>query len=75
VLWIAFVSVVFCLPELNPVSTKTLNFAPVAVGIAFTYVMGFWILSALAPERRSCPIKQIAGVPRSLRYMRWLREC
>jgi hypothetical protein len=66
VLWIAFISIVFCLPELNPVNSQTLNYAPVAVGIVITYALGFWAISA----RRwfSGPIKQIAGAPRSLRY-------
>jgi hypothetical protein len=70
VLWIAFISVAFCLPELNPVSTKTLNYAPVAVGIVLTYALGYWTLSARTWF--TGPIKQIAGAPRSLRYMRWL---
>jgi len=61
VLWIAFISIVFCLPELNPVNSQTLNYAPVAVGIVLTYALGFWAISA----RRwfTGPIKQIAGAP------------
>jgi hypothetical protein len=61
VLWIGFISVAFCLPELNPVSTKTLNYAPVAVGIVLAYALGFWTLSA----RRwfTGPVKQVAGAP------------
>jgi hypothetical protein len=61
VLWIAFISIVFCLPELNPVNSQTLNYAPVAVGIVLTYALGFWAISA----RRwfAGPIKQIAGAP------------
>jgi hypothetical protein len=61
VLWIAFISIVFCLPELNPVNSQTLNYAPVAVGIVLTYALGFWAISA----RRWFvgPIKQIAGAP------------
>ena len=60
-LWIAFISIAFCLPELNPVSTKTLNYAPVAVGIVLTYSLGFWALSA----RRwfTGPAEQIEGAP------------
>jgi hypothetical protein len=59
VLWIAFISIVFCLPELAPVNSQTLNYAPVAVGIVLTYALGFWAVSA----RRwfAGPIKQIAG--------------
>ena len=61
VLWIAFISIVFCLPELNPVNSQTLNYAPVAVGIVLTYALGFWAISA----RRWFvgPIKHIAGAP------------
>jgi hypothetical protein len=61
VLWIAFISIVFCLPELNPVNSQTLNYAPIAVGIVLTYTLGFWAISA----RRwfAGPIKQIAGTP------------
>ncbi|KAN0115729.1 hypothetical protein V8E52_006675 [Russula decolorans] len=40
VLWIAFISIVFCLPELNPVNSQTLNYVPVAVGIVLTYALG-----------------------------------
>jgi hypothetical protein len=61
VLWIAFISIVFCLPELNPVNSKTLNYAPVAVGIVLTYALGFWALSAR--KWFAGPIKQIAGAP------------
>ncbi|KAI0262674.1 APC amino acid permease [Russula aff. rugulosa BPL654] len=60
VLWIAFISVAFCLPELNPVSTKTLNYAPVAVGIVLTYALGFWTLSARTWF--TGPVKQITDL-------------
>jgi hypothetical protein len=40
VLWIAFISIVFCLPELNPVNSQTLNYVPVAVRIVLTYTLG-----------------------------------
>jgi hypothetical protein len=46
VLWIALISIVFCLPQLNPVSAQTLNYAPVAVGIVLAYALVFWLLSA-----------------------------
>jgi hypothetical protein len=73
VLWIAFISLAFCLPELNPVSTKTLSYAPVTVGIIPAYALGFWTLSARTWF--TGPIKLIAGVPHSLCYMRWLCKC
>ena len=59
-LWITFTSVVFCLPELNPVNSQTLNYALVAVEIIFTYALGFWTISTW--RWFTGPIKQIAGV-------------
>jgi hypothetical protein len=61
VLWIAFISIVFCLPELNPVNSKTLNYAPVAVGIVLFYALGFWAVSAR--KWFAGPVNQIAGAP------------
>lgn len=57
VIWIAFISIVFVLPELNPVDSQTLNYAIVAVGIVVTYSLGFWILSA--HKWFKGPVKQI----------------
>lgn len=68
-LWIAFISIVFCLPELNPVNSQTLNYAPVAVGIVVTYALGFWAISA----RRwfAGPIKQIEGALTHSFFVDW----
>ncbi|KAG2337384.1 APC amino acid permease [Suillus weaverae] len=46
VTWIAFIAIVFLLPQVNPVNSQTLNYAAVAVGIVIVYSVGFWILSA-----------------------------
>ncbi|KAI1793757.1 APC amino acid permease [Ganoderma leucocontextum] len=56
-LWILFISIAFLLPQVNPVNSRTLNYAVVAVGIVVAYALGFWLLSA----RRwfTGPIKQI----------------
>ncbi len=61
VFWIAFISIVFCLPELNPVNSQTFNYAPVAVGIVITFSLGFWAISARMWF--AGPVKQIAGAP------------
>ncbi|KAJ3892548.1 APC amino acid permease [Lentinula edodes] len=60
VIWIAFISIVFILPQENPVDSQTLNYAIVAVGIVITYSFGYWLISA----RRwfAGPVKQIAGM-------------
>ena len=45
-LWIAFITVVFCLPALNPVTSQTLNYTVVAVGIITAFAVGSWLLWA-----------------------------
>jgi hypothetical protein len=58
-LWITFQLIVFCLPVLNPVNSKTFNYAPIAVGVVFAYIIGFWAVSARTwfPG----PARQVAG--------------
>ncbi len=41
VLSIGFITIIFCLPQLNPVNSQTLNYTPVAVGI-----IGFWCVAS-----------------------------
>ena len=65
VLWIAFIAVVFCLPQLNPVNAQTLNYAPVAVAIVVLYSLGFWFVSAR--KWFTGPIRQIDGGKLKLR--------
>ncbi|KAI9846005.1 MAG: hypothetical protein M1837_004411 [Sclerophora amabilis] len=57
VLWIVFITVIFCLPTTNPVTSQTLNYTPVAVGIVSLWAFGSWFLWA----RRwfTGPIRQI----------------
>ena len=57
-LWIAFIMVVFCLPELNPINSQTLNYTPVAVGI-----IGLWCLVSWFTFARRYfvgPIRQVS---------------
>ncbi|KAI0755586.1 APC amino acid permease [Fomes fomentarius] len=56
-IWILFISIVFILPQANPVDSQTLNYAIVAVGIVIVYAMGFWLLSAR--KWFTGPVKQI----------------
>ncbi|KAF3760458.1 amino acid transporter [Cryphonectria parasitica EP155] len=44
--WIACITVVFCLPESNPVTSQTLNYTVVAVGIIGIFAIGSWVLWA-----------------------------
>ncbi|KAK9235417.1 amino acid/polyamine transporter I [Lipomyces kononenkoae] len=44
--WVLFITIVFCLPEANPVTSQTLNYTPVAVGIVAVGTLGSWIVWA-----------------------------
>lgn len=64
-LYIGFITIVFCLPQRDPVNSQTLNYTPVAVGIVALWSFGSWFLWA----RRwfTGPIRQIEaermGIP------------
>ena len=45
-LWIAFITIIFCLPNVNPVTSQTLNYTPLAVGIVSIWTFGSWIVTA-----------------------------
>lgn len=44
--WVATITVVFCLPTVNPVTADTLNYTPVAVGVIGAGAVGAWVLWA-----------------------------
>lgn len=46
VAWIGFITVVFCLPTANPVTSQTVNYTVVAVGIIAILSNVVWLLSA-----------------------------
>jgi len=56
-LWIAFITIVFCLPNLSPVTSQTLNYTPVAVGIVCIWTFGSWFITAR--KWFTGPIRQI----------------
>ncbi|KAK0629458.1 amino acid/polyamine transporter I [Bombardia bombarda] len=45
-LWVGFITVVFCLPTANPVTSQTLNYTVVAVGIIAIFAVGSWAVWA-----------------------------
>ncbi|GAB4822974.1 hypothetical protein N2152v2_010020 [Parachlorella kessleri] len=55
--WVAFITVVFVLPTVYPVTKDTLNYASVAVGVVLVFSVGWWVVDA----RRwfKGPIKQV----------------
>lgn len=42
VAWICFMTIIFCLPTLNPVNSQTLNYTVVAVGIIAVFSVVLW---------------------------------
>jgi len=46
VAWIGFITIIFCLPTTNPVTSQTLNYTVVAVGIIAIFSLGSWLVWA-----------------------------
>lgn len=46
VAWIGFITIIFCLPTANPVTSQTLNYTVVAVGIIAIFSLTSWVLWA-----------------------------
>ena len=55
--WIGFITVVFCLPTANPVTSQTVNYTIAAVGIIALWVAASWLL--WARKWFTGPIRQI----------------
>lgn len=55
--WVAFITIAFCLPNVNPVTQETLNYAPVAVGIVLAWVLISWF--AFARKTFKGPLHQL----------------
>ncbi|KAI9794405.1 MAG: hypothetical protein M1816_005474 [Peltula sp. TS41687] len=64
-LWIAFITIVFCLPQQNPVNSQTLNYTPVAVGIIAIWCLASWLVWArkwFTGPRRQVEVAEQDGV-------------
>ncbi len=46
VVWVLFISVLFCLPQFSPITVDTFNYAPVAVGVVVVFAGVWWLVSA-----------------------------
>lgn len=46
VIWVAFITVLFMLPTVNPVTRDTFNYTVVAVGFVFAFAGIYWLVSA-----------------------------
>lgn len=60
VTWTAFICVIFCLPTANPVTSQTVNYTPVAVGIITLFSFGSWFL--WARKWFTGPVKEVMEV-------------
>jgi len=60
-LWIAFVSVVLCLPQIYPVDSDTFNYAPASVALVLTLAVFSWV--AGARRRFVVPVKRDGDTP------------
>ena len=45
-IWLMFTSVIFMLPGIYPITSVTLNYAPVAIGGVLLLIAAAWVLSA-----------------------------
>ncbi|MFD9906267.1 amino acid permease [Streptomyces sp. NPDC059063] len=46
VAWVTVITVLFMLPQSSPITTKTFNYAPIAVGVVLAFSGTWWLLSA-----------------------------
>ncbi|HET9780919.1 MAG TPA: amino acid permease [Candidatus Dormibacteraeota bacterium] len=46
VVWIAFIAILFILPQVSPITLQTFNYAIIAVGVVMAYATIYWFASA-----------------------------
>jgi amino acid transporter len=44
--WVAFITILFMLPQYSPITPATFNYAPVAVAVVLLFAGGWWLASA-----------------------------
>jgi len=62
VAWVAFITVLFMLPQVNPVTRTTFNYTPVAVLVVLGFAGIWWLVSA----RKWYTGPKIQGTPEEL---------
>ena len=69
VLWVIFITILFVLPQVKPVTRDTFNYAIVAVGAVLLFSGGYWVLSAhrwfTGPRVQGTP-EELAAIERDL---------
>ena len=69
VLWVAFITVLFMLPQVTPITRDSFNYAPVAVGVVLLLAGGWWLLSArnwFKGPRVQGTLEELAAIEREL---------
>ena len=62
VAWVAFITVLFMLPQVNPVTRTTFNYTPVAVLVVLGFAGIWWLVSA----RKWYTGPKVQGTPEEL---------
>jgi amino acid permease (GABA permease) len=69
VIWVAFISILFMLPQVSPVTAKTFNYAPIAVVVVLGFAGIWWLASArhwfTGPKVQGTP-EELAAIEREL---------
>ena len=62
IVWVAFITILFMLPQYSPVTRTSFNYAPVAVGVVLIGAGGWYLLSA----RKWFKAPKVQGTPEEL---------
>ncbi|HZX07405.1 MAG TPA: amino acid permease, partial [Kribbella sp.] len=46
IVWVVFITILFMLPQVSPVTGSTFNYTPIAVLVVLGFAAGYWLLSA-----------------------------
>ena len=69
VVWVAFITVLFMLPQVSPVTAATFNYTPVAVLVVLGFAWIWWLVSArtwfIGPKVQGSP-EELAAAEREL---------
>ncbi len=69
IIWVAFVSILFMLPQYSPITRASFNYAPIAVGVVIVGAGGWYLLSARkwfkGPKVQGTP-EELAAIERDL---------
>lgn len=62
VVWVAAVTILFCLPQSSPVTTTTFNYAPIALAAVLLIATVWWFAARRAYRVPAAGVTQLAGL-------------